>query len=96
MRLELRDFAYSGYVSSVNGCNYADVVKIEADPAHAAQLTASCDKAAFGSDPKVASLNAAGAKDLLKTPSAEVINNIVFQGGISWLFSREERIEYAI
>src|SRR5207237_1089998 len=29
VRVELRDFAYSGYVSRVNGCNQADAAKIE-------------------------------------------------------------------
>ena len=89
VRLELRDLAYSGYVSQVNGCNYNDVVKIEAAEAlggTASQLSAGCDERAFGSPGLQAKLNASGAKDLLATPSAEVINNVAFQGGVSWLF----------
>jgi len=91
VRLELRDLAYSGYVSQVNGCNYADVVKIEAanlpqNPQPATQLSGGCDQSAFGSLGTQARLNASGAKDLLANPSAEVINNIAFQGGVSWLF----------
>lgn len=89
VRVELRDLAYSGYVSQVNGCNYNDVVKIEAAEAlssTATGLTAGCDERSFGSPGLQAKLNAAGAKDLLVKPSAEVINNLAFQGGISWLF----------
>jgi outer membrane beta-barrel protein len=86
VRLELRDFAYSGYVSSVNGCNRADVIKIQAKPLTATGLSAGCDQNAFGTDTKVVGLNAAAAADLLKSPSAEVINNSAFQGGISYLF----------
>jgi len=92
VRLELRDLAYSGYVSQVNGCNLADVQKIEAaeaatpTPTTATGLTAGCDERAFGTAGEAAKLNAAGAKELLSNPSAEVINNIAFQGGISWLF----------
>ena len=89
VRLELRDLAYSGYVSEVNGCNLADVQKIEAAEAlgqTATGLTSGCDERSFGSAGQQAKLNAAGAKDLLAKPSAEVINNIAFQGGISWLF----------
>jgi outer membrane beta-barrel protein len=86
VRLELRDFAYSGYVSRVNGCSYTDAQKIQAKPGSATGLTDSCNQAAFGSDAKVIQLNAAAAGDLLKNPSAEVINNIAFQGGVSWLF----------
>jgi outer membrane beta-barrel protein len=89
VRLELRDLAYSGYVSQVNGCNLADVQKIEAAEAQnmtATGLSDGCDERAFGSPGTMAKLNASGAKDLLAKPSAEVINNIAFQGGISWLF----------
>jgi outer membrane beta-barrel protein len=91
VRLELRDLAYSGYVSQVNGCSYNDVVKIEAaesqmPPARATGLSGGCDESAFGSLGTQAKLNASGAKDLLSKPSAEVINNIAFQGGVSWLF----------
>ena len=89
VRLELRDLAYSGYVSQVNGCNYADVVKIEAAEAlggTATGLSGGCNERSFGAPGTQASLNAAGAKDLLAKPSAEVINNIAFQGGVSWLF----------
>ena len=89
VRLELRDLAYSGYVSEVNGCSLADVQKIEAAEAigqTATGLSGGCDQSAFGPSGEVRKLNAAGAKDLLAKPSAEVINNIAFQGGISWLF----------
>jgi outer membrane beta-barrel protein len=89
VRLELRDFAYSGYVSRVNGCNHADVVKIEAAEAggqSASGLSAGCDVRAFGAPGPQAQLNAGAAKDLLAKPSADVINNIALQGGMSWLF----------
>lgn len=91
VRLELRDLAYSGYVSRVNGCNLQDVQKIESaeaqvPPVTATGLSAGCDERSFGSAGTIAKLNAAGAKDLLSTASAEVINNLAFQGGISWLF----------
>jgi outer membrane beta-barrel protein len=93
VRLELRDLAYSGYVSQVNGCSYNDVVKIEASEAQTPpsrvdprNLSGGCDESAFGSLGTQAKLNASGAKDLLATPSAEVINNVAFQGGVSWLF----------
>jgi outer membrane beta-barrel protein len=91
VRLELRDLAYSGYVSQVNGCNLADVQKIETaeaqDPPLAATgLSGGCDQRSFGPAGLLAKLNASGAKELLLQPSAEVINNLAFQGGISWLF----------
>ena len=89
VRLELRDFAYSGYVSRVNGCNYADAVQIESAEAAgqtASGLSAGCNERAFGAPGAQAQLNAGAAKDLLARPSADVINNLAFQGGLSWLF----------
>lgn len=89
VRLELRDLAYSGYVSRVNGCNLADVSKIEAAEAAggaASGLSGGCDERAFGAPGTAAQLNAGAARNLLTTPSADVINNLAFQGGVSWLF----------
>lgn len=92
VRLELRDLAYSGYVSRVNGCNRADVAAIEAaegnvqGPSLAQGLSGGCSQRAFGPPGDIAKLNAGGARDLLSHPSADVINNIALQGGVSWLF----------
>jgi outer membrane beta-barrel protein len=89
VRLELRDLAYSGYVSHVNGCSLADVQKIAAAEGQnqtAVGLSTGCDERAFGAPGSIASLNAGAAAGLLSKPSAEVINNIALQGGVSWLF----------
>lgn len=89
VRLELRDLAYSGYVSRVNGCNTDDLARIEAAEAvraTATGLSGGCDQRAFGAPGEPAQLNAAGARELLKGPSADLINNLAFQGGVSWLF----------
>jgi len=89
VRLELRDFAYSGYVSRVNGCNLDDVTRIEAAEGAgqaATGLSGGCNERAFGAPGTQAQLNAGAAKDLLARPSADVINNLAFQGGLSWLF----------
>src|SRR6267142_4683926 len=61
LRLELQDFAYSGHVSRVNGCNHADVVKIEAAEAGgqtATGLSSGCDGRAFGAPGTQAQLSA--------------------------------------
>jgi outer membrane beta-barrel protein len=91
VRLELRDYAYSGYVSTVNGCNRADAetiskaFNVNQTPSN---LSPGCDYSSFGpGGPSGAgALNVGGALELLRNPSAEVINNIAFQGGVSWLF----------
>jgi outer membrane beta-barrel protein len=89
VRLEIRDLVYSGYISKINGCTHDDTLKIEAAEnakTTATGLSGGCSESAFGSTHDVASANAASAADLLKLPSAEVINNLAFQGGVSWLF----------
>jgi outer membrane beta-barrel protein len=87
VRLELRDFAYSGYVSRVNGCSLADTQAISTNPDNPGSLSSGCNAGAFGDTAQKRRLNATGAKDLLKPPSsAEVINNIAFMGGVSYLF----------
>jgi len=89
VRIEVRDFAYSGYVSKVNGCNHDEAARIEAAEANgqtATGLSPGCDERAFGAPGAQAQLNAGAAKDLLARPSSDVINNIAFQGGLSWLF----------
>jgi outer membrane beta-barrel protein len=91
VRLELRDFAYSGYVSTVNGCTRADALAISTayDTNQTPKgLSGGCDYAAFGpgGPTGLGKLNVTAASDLLKNPSAEVINNLAFQGGVSWLF----------
>ena len=89
VRIELRDLVYSGFVSRVNGCNHDDALKIAAAEnakTTATGLSGGCDESAFGGSSQIASANASAAADLLRTPSAEVINNLAFQGGVSWLF----------
>jgi outer membrane beta-barrel protein len=87
VRLELRDYAYSGYVSRVNGCSLADTQAISTNPDNPGTLSSGCNASAFGDTAQKRRLNATGAKDLLKPPSsAEVINNIAFMGGVSYLF----------
>jgi outer membrane beta-barrel protein len=91
VRLELRDYAYSGYVSTVNGCNRADAETISKafnTNQTPSNLSSGCDYSAFGpgGPSNAGTLNVGGALELLRNPSAEVINNIAFQGGVSWLF----------
>lgn len=91
VRLELRDLAYSGYVSRINGCNKTDAQEIEAANIQGrppSGLSSGCDAGAFGTPGALgtAHLNAGTAAQLLRNPSADVLNTIAFQGGVSWLF----------
>ena len=97
VRIEVRDLAYSGYASKVNGCTVedTDLIRRFADGAYPAGTApgAGCDVSAFGKyDPaspeskRLIQATASGAWSLLGNPSADVINNVVFQGGVSWLF----------
>jgi outer membrane beta-barrel protein len=82
LRLEIRDLVYSAYVSTVNGCNYADTVAISHNGT-SAMVSANCNISAFGSDPKG---DAAVAAAQIQTPSADVVNNLTAFTGLSFLF----------
>jgi outer membrane beta-barrel protein len=86
VRLELRDRLYSSYVSRVNGCSAADAKAIHDAGAAASGLSPGCTAGSFGSNENDIKGAAASAESQLRTPSASVVNNLAFQGGVSWLF----------
>jgi outer membrane beta-barrel protein len=86
VRLEMRDRLYSAYVDRVNGCTAADAAQIRDSGAAAAGLSAGCSPGSFGGNDAQMKGSAATAAVLLAQPSAGVINNLAFQGGVSWLF----------
>ena len=86
VRLELRDRLYSSYVSRVNGCGATDAAAIHQSGSAATGLSPGCSPASFGSNENDIKGAAASAESQLRTPSASVVNNLAFQGGVSWLF----------
>ena len=82
LRIELRDLVYSAYVSTVNGCTFADTKQI-ATAGDRATVSSGCSIAAFGTNPKG---DAAVAEAQIATPSADVVNNITAFTGLSFLF----------
>jgi outer membrane beta-barrel protein len=86
VRLEVRDRVYSSYVSRVNGCSAADAATIHDSGASATGLSPGCAAGSFGSNDNDIKGAAASAESQLRTPSASVVNNVTFQGGLSWLF----------
>ncbi len=85
VRLEVRDLVYSAYVSRVNGCSHADALAISSSGA-TATVSGGCNISAFGAGDADIKGNGAIAADQLHDPSADVINNLAFFGGISYLF----------
>ena len=86
MRLEVRDQVYTAAVSSVNGCDSADLDQLSRS---SAPVNASCDPTKFAPDPNnpsAPSPDFALAKALVKTPSSDVLNQLLFFGGIAYVF----------
>ena len=77
---------YSSYVSRVNGCGAADAAEIQKSGTSATGLSPGCSAASFGSNENDIKGAAASAESQLRSPSASVVNNLAFQGGLSWLF----------
>ena len=86
IRLELRDRVYSAYVSKVNGCSAQDARAIRSNGSSATGLTPGCSPSSFGGSEEGMKSGAGSAAIQLGDPSSSVINNIAFQGGVSWLF----------
>src|SRR5438309_8637828 len=86
VRLELRDRVYSAYVSKVHGCTVQDARAIRGSGSGAAGLTPGCSASSFGGSEEEMKSGAGSAAIQLGEPSSSVINNIAFQGGVSWLF----------
>ncbi|HYZ89506.1 MAG TPA: hypothetical protein VE620_09445, partial [Myxococcales bacterium] len=85
-RLEVRDRLYSAYVSKVNGCTAQDAQAIRTNGTAATGLSPGCSPGSFGSTDEQIKSGAGSAAIQLGQPSSSVINNIAFQGGVSWLF----------
>jgi len=86
VRLELRDRVYSAYVSKVNGCTVQDARAIRGGGSGATGLSPGCSASSFGGSEDEIKSGAGSAAIQLGEPSSSVINNIAFQGGVSWLF----------
>jgi hypothetical protein len=86
VRLELRDRIYSAYVDKVNGCTASDAAQIRDAGAAATGLSSGCSPGSFGGTEAQMKGSAATAALLLAQPSSGAINNLAFQGGVSWLF----------
>jgi len=86
VRLELRDRVYSAYVSKVNGCTAQDARSIRGSGSGATGLSPGCSPSSFGGSEEDIKSGAGSAAIQLGDPSASVVNNLAFQGGVSWLF----------
>src|SRR5207253_8520430 len=85
-RIEVRDRLYSAYVSQVNGCTGQDARNIRTNGLAATGLSPGCSATSFGGNDEQIKSGAGSAAIQLGQPSSNVINNIAFQGGVSWLF----------
>ncbi|MHB1846824.1 MAG: outer membrane beta-barrel domain-containing protein [Deltaproteobacteria bacterium] len=82
LRLEVRDLIYTARVDHINGCTLQDV----RDLSQSGQTTDSgCNAPAFMNSPNSAT-QLTIAQDLLSDVSSDVLNNLLFFGGVSVLF----------
>ncbi|HEX8820500.1 MAG TPA: outer membrane beta-barrel domain-containing protein [Archangium sp.] len=95
LRLEVRDLVYTARVDRVDGCNLEDFQKLEDGRGSGTAfkdlgLTGSCQYDKFdGVDPKTKKNyreDIVLGKDLVGNPSSDVLNNLSFYAGFSYLF----------
>lgn len=93
LRLEVRDLVYSAQVTAVNGCSVADLTTIKAQtdagrPAAAAAngVGSGCRISEFGKDGADVRADVNLARNLVTTPSSDVLNNVGFYAGLGFIF----------
>jgi outer membrane beta-barrel protein len=95
LRLEMRNLVYTARVDSVDGCNLSDFQKLEDGRGSGTDfsqlgLSGSCQYGKFdGVDPKTKKNyreDIVLGKDLVGNPSSDVLNNLNFYAGFSFLF----------
>lgn len=95
LRLELRDLVYTARVDRVDGCNQQDFALLDeargtGQPFNALPLSGGCQYSRFdGVDPKTGKNlreDIVLGKDLVGNPSSDVLNNLGFYAGFSYLF----------
>jgi outer membrane beta-barrel protein len=95
LRLEVRDQVYTARVDRVDGCNLADFTALEnargtVQDFSTLALSGGCQYQKFsGVDPKTHKDNSEDivlGKDLVGNPSSDVLNNVGFYAGFSYLF----------
>ncbi len=96
IRVEVRDVVYTPSVERINGCDFDDLTRMETrvgsgGTADQAMTSASCRKLEFvgfsETDPTYPnSRNISLARNLVKNPSSDVINNVGLYLGASFLF----------
>jgi outer membrane beta-barrel protein len=79
IRIEVRDLIYTARVDRINGCSYADLYNIGN---HGAPENGTCSSDGGFASPDDRQL----AMSLLKETSSDVINNVSFYAGFSFLF----------
>mgnify|MGYP000976587641 CR=1 FL=1 len=75
-RLEIRDTVYTAMVDRINGCSVADFNAIE----DGGQVSGSCRWQEMSEDARIQ------ARELIRKPSSDVLNNVGVYAGISYTF----------
>jgi len=91
LRLEVRDLVYSAQVTTVNGCSGAELEKIKTTTdaglkPQAAGVSSACRYAEFGQTTEELRRDANLARNLVLTPSSDVLNNVGFYAGLGFIF----------
>jgi outer membrane beta-barrel protein len=89
LRLEVHDLLYTAKVDAIDGCNLSDIAAASgAGTTSGAKISAGCDPTNFvdiANNPQHATA-ATVAKSLLGDNSSDVVNDLVFFAGLSFLF----------
>ncbi len=85
IRLEVRDVVYTAQVNTINGCNGDDISALKQNPPQPPP-NAGCSSTAWDNPPGLRANQLAIASSMLAQSSSDVLNNIMFFAGVSWIF----------
>jgi outer membrane beta-barrel protein len=83
LRLEVRDIIYTAQVNTINGCDAGDISNLKGG---GSPNNSSCNSNAFNNPPNLRNNQLAIALSMLQQSSSDVLNNITFFAGVSWIF----------
>jgi outer membrane beta-barrel protein len=86
VRLEIRDFLFTSLVDSIDGCNTADIALMQSQNGGTSGVSSGCNTSNFSGTSRTAGVARSNAAAYLTDKTSSVVNNIMFVGGLSYLF----------
>jgi outer membrane beta-barrel protein len=86
VRLEVRDFLYTSLVDNIDGCSGPDIALMQSQNGGTAGVSSGCNTSNYSGTGRTAGVARSNASAYLADKTSSVVNDILFVGGLSYLF----------